>query len=162
MRKAFLALLCVAGLGLPVLADETAPADPSPAAMTFAGQFSDDQLSGMLSRIGARQQPMMALSQLDGAVVAAVFDAEIDRAVAAYGPQWQRNMALAWTGLMTDDEFISLTVEGADSAAAEKYAGLRNEAGQGMQKLSSDLFQQILAEVIQNTIKELGVEGTTQ
>lgn len=124
---------------------------PSEAAMAFAGQFSDDQLSGMLSRIGGGSQAMIELSQLGGTVVAEVFDLQIDAAVAKYGQQWQTNMALAWQPLLTDDEMTSLMSDGADSPYSGKYTELRTEAGQAMQASSQDLFREILGEVITET-----------
>ena len=133
-------------------ADET---EPSQAAMAFVGQFSDDHLSGMLSNIGSRQPRLIALSQLHGQLVAAVFDAEIDKAVAEHGAALQRNMALAWTPLLTDAELESLTRDGAASPYTDKYLALRGEAGAAMQGLSQELFRSILAEVIQNTVEEL-------
>ncbi|MEM6664279.1 MAG: hypothetical protein AAF666_19115 [Pseudomonadota bacterium] len=138
----------------PVAAEE-----PSDAAIAFAGSFSDDQLSGMLSRIGARQPTLIAMSQLHGPLVASVFDAEIDKAVEAHGTAWRRNMALAWDPLLSEGEMLSLTGEGATSPYTEKYLGLRAEAGQAMQGLSQDLFRLILAEVVQNTITELSDLG---
>ena len=154
------AILIALALVLPLAAnaaDQTPPTpeEPSEAAMQFVEGFSDDHLSGMLSRIGARQPPMIALSQLHGQIVAAVFDTEIDEAVAKYGPEWKRNMARAWTALLTDEELASLTADGVASPYTDKYVGLRQDAGQRMQALSQDLFRLILAEVIQNTVKEL-------
>ena len=91
-------------------------------------------------------------------MLAAVFDAEIDKAVVKYGPEWQRNMARAWTPLMTDDELLSLATAGAQSPHTDKYLGLRTQAGQSMQVLSEDLFREILEEVIRNTLAELQPE----
>ena len=124
---------------------------PSETAMAFSGQFSDDQLSGMLSRIGGSSQAMIELSQLDGNVVAEIFDLQIDAAVAKYGQQWQTNMARAWQPLLTDDEMTSLMNEGADSPYSGKYTELRTKAGQAMQASSQDLFREILGEVIAET-----------
>lgn len=158
LRALRFVLVAVLALSLtPALAvDEPAPSE---AAMSFVGQFSDDHLSGMLSRIGATQPPMVAASQLNGALVAVVFDAEIDKAVAQYGPDWQRAMALSWTGLMTDEQFTSLTAEGADSPHTEAYLGLRAEAGQQMQQNAGQLFRKILGEVVENTVSELGADA---
>jgi hypothetical protein len=156
VRKTVLAAAMVLALS-PAWATE-APA-PTEAAMAFVGQFSDDHLSGMLSRVGGSQPAMVAASQLNGALVAAVFDAEIDKAVTAHGPDWQRAMARSWTGLMTDEQFTSLMEQGADSPHAETYLGLRNQAGQKMQANAGELFRQILAQVIENTVKELGAEA---
>jgi hypothetical protein len=133
----------------------TGEADPSPEAMTFVAGFSDDHLSGMLSRIGGRSSTMVALSQVDGALAAAVFDVEIDRAVVKYGPAWQRNLALSWTPLLTSGELSSLTIAGAQSPHTEKYLSLRGAAGQTMQQLSQDLFHEVLTEVVRNTVAEL-------
>lgn len=149
------AVVVVAALAQTVVRAE----EPSQAALNFAGTFSDDQLSGMLSRIGGRSGPMVALSQLNGQLVAEVFDLEINEAVAKYGDQWRRNMALAWEPLLSDDEMISLVVEGADSAHSEKYLGLRSDAGQAMQASSADLFRSILEEVIRNTQARLSAEA---
>ena len=148
-------------LALPVRAADL-PEEPSQAAMTFAAGFSQDQLSGMLSRIGARQPQMMALGQMDGSTLAAVFDVEIARAVEKHGTAWQRNMAIAWTPLLSEDELTSLTVEGAESPHVDKYLGLRDQAGQNMQALSGDLFRAILQEVMQNTINQLAPSESTQ
>lgn len=130
--------------------------DPSAAAVTFVSGFSDDHLSGMLSRIGARQPTLMAIGQLNGGLLASVFDAEIDKAVLVYGDAWRDNMARAWTPLLTDAELTSLTTAGAQSPFTDKYLALRGEAGQTMQVLSSDLFRQILSEVVANTARQLG------
>lgn len=124
---------------------------PSETAMEFAGQFSDEQLSGMLSRIGGGSGAMIEMSQLGGSMVADVFDLQIDAAVEKYGPQWQTNMAQAWSPLLTDEEMASLMAEGAASPYSEKYSGLRAQAGQAMQASSEDLFKEILTEVIAET-----------
>lgn len=159
MLKIWIAALLALALALPAHADD-APTEPSPTAMAFAGQFSDAHLSGMLSRIGARQAPLVALSQLQGELVAAVFDAQIDLAVEKYGPQWQQNMAMSWGGLMTDAELQSLLDGGSQSPFAERYGELTGDAGRQMQVLSGDLFKQILTEVIDATIAELTPEET--
>ena len=162
MRNILIAALAALSLWGAALADEAPATEPSEQALAFVGQFSDNHLSGMLSAVGARQPTMVAASQLNGQLVAVVFDTEIDKAVAARGPEWQRNMAVAWTGLMTDEELASLMADGADSPHAEKYAGLRNTAGQQMQALSADLFREILGEVIANTMEELGADAPSQ
>lgn len=159
MLRIWIAALLALVLALPTQADET-PADPSPTAMAFAGQFSDAHLSGMLSRIGARQAPLVALSQLNGDLVALVFDTQIDLAVDKYGPEWQRNMALSWGGLMEDNELQSLMDAGSQSPFAPRYAELTGDAGRQMQALSGDLFAQILSEVLDATVAELTPEET--
>ena len=157
MRKLMLSGLVAALFALPLTAGAgDAPEAPSEAAMTFAAGFSDNQLAGMLSRIGARQPPLMALGQMDGATLATVFDAEIARAVKKHSGAWQTNMALAWAPLMTDEELASLASSGAESPHVDKYLELRGQAGARMQELSGDLFKQILQEVIGNTLNELG------
>lgn len=159
LKTLFSALLSILLVATPVAADET---DPSMEAMTFVAGFSDDHLSGMLSRIGGRTSVMIALSQLDGGIVAAVFDAEIDRAVVKYGPAWQRNLALAWTPLLTPKELTSLTIAGAQSPHTEKYLSLRGAAGQTMQQLSQELFHEALTEVVKNTATELTPQQPVQ
>lgn len=147
-HKLIIGVLCL------FLACSTASASdeqPSEAALAFAGQFSDEQLSGMLSRIGGGSQAMVELSQVGGSLVAEVFDLQIDAAVAKYGPQWQSNMAMAWQPLLSEAEMASLLAEGADSPYSDKYLGLRTEAGQAMQASSQDLFREILSEVIAET-----------
>ena len=54
------------------------PPQASEAAMAFAGEFADDHLSGMLSRIGGQSEAMRMLSQIDGRLLAA-FDARSTR-----------------------------------------------------------------------------------
>jgi hypothetical protein len=152
-------LLSALLIAAPVAADES---DPSEAAMIFVAGFSDDHLSGMLSRIGGRSSTMAALSQLDGALVAAIFDAEIDAAVVKYGSAWHRNLALAWTPLLTPEELTSLTIAGAQSPHTDKYLSLRAAAGQTMQQLSQELFHEVLSEVIANTVGELTPEQPAQ
>jgi len=159
LRALFAVLLTTIIFTAPVAADDS---DPSEAAMIFVAGFSDDHLSGMLSRIGGRTSTMVALSQLDGALVAAVFDAGIDRAVVKYGPAWQRNLALAWTPLLTPEELSSLTTAGAQSPYTDKYLALRGAAGQSMQQLSQDLFQEALTELVNNTAAELAPEDPPQ
>lgn len=156
MKEILRTFVVLALFALPATAEEPAiPDQPSPAAMAFVRQFSDAHLTAMLTRIGARQEPMVALSQLHGQMLAAVFDAEVARSVEKHGPEWQRNMARAWTGLMTDEELTSLGTDGAASPYSEKYEGLSGTAGKRMQSLSQDLFRGILAETIQNTLKSL-------
>ena len=161
MLKTFIAAFFALLLALPASTADL-PEEPSEAAQTFAAGFSKDQLSGMLSRIGARQPQMVAMGQMDGSTLAAVFDAEIAHAVEKYGAQWQHNMARAWTPLLSEDELNSLTAEAAESPHVEKYLGLREQAGQNMQVLSGDLFKEILQEVVQNTINSLSQTETTQ
>ena len=91
-------------------------------------------------------------------MLAAAFDAEIDAAVARHGDEWARNLALAWDPLLTDDEMGSLVEQGAASPHAERYAAARDEAAAAMAALSQDLFRDILAEVIGNTVRTLGAE----
>ena len=159
LRTLLLAMLIALPAALPTsgFADEKTetPAEPSEAAMAFVGQFSDAHLTGMLTRIGARQPPLVAMSQLHGQLLAAVYDAEVAKAVKKHGPTWQRNMARAWTALMSEEELNSLRTDGAKSPHTEKYKGLRAEAGQRMQVLSQKFFADVLQEVMQNTIDEL-------
>lgn len=154
--------LCLSGLALAQDKVAATPEDPSPEAMTFAAGFSADHLSGMLSRIGARQPAMMALGQGGGAALESIFNLTIDAAVDKYGAQWQRNMALAWTPLLSPEELTSLTMAGAQSPYTEKYLGLRRQAGESMSALSQDLFQDILNEVISDTIKAVVPENPPQ
>ena len=144
------------------VADEktSIPDAPSDAAMAFVGQFSDAHLTGMLKRIGARQPTMVALSQLHGQMLAAIYDSEIEKAVKKHGPLWQTNMARAWTGLMTDAELTSLKADGAASAHTGKYQEMTPKAGARMQEMSAELFRGILAEVIKNTMTALGEDET--
>lgn len=150
VRKLVIVGMLAALLAAPVQAGEI-EADPSPAAMEFVGQFSDDHLSGMLSRIGARTETMMMLGQVNGGLAEEVFNTEIDAAVERHGDEWQRNMALSWMPLMTDEELASLTAEGADSPYADEYVAKRADAGQNMQTRSRELFEEILGEVVANT-----------
>ena len=136
-----------------------AETEPSEAAMTFVGGFSDLHLQGMLQRIGARQPTLVAASTLDGGLLAAIFEAEVAKAVKVHGPAWQRNMALAWTPLLSDAEMSSLATSGAQSPHLDKYLGLRSKAGQAMQASSGDLFKSILAEVVQSTLQQMGETG---
>lgn len=147
----------------PTDAPTDAPATaPSDAAMAFAGGFSDLHLAGMLQRIGARQPAMIAASQIDAQVLVSVFEAEIAEAVRRHGSAWQRNMALAWTPLLSDEEMLSLATAGAQSPHVEKYLALRPKAGAAMQALSGDLFEAILAEVVGNTLATLAGSGGGQ
>ena len=136
------------------------PAEPSEAAMNFVLGFSDTHLTGMLQRIGAQQPILVAASQVNAELLVAVFEAEIAQAVKVYGPDWQRNLALSWTPLLTDDELHSLATQGASSPHTDKYLELRGEAGKTMQSLSEDLFKQILSEVVDKTMKQLGDDGS--
>ncbi|MEM6904374.1 MAG: hypothetical protein AAF568_00630 [Pseudomonadota bacterium] len=161
MRAILAPILVLAALALPAWA-ETAPGptEPSPAAMSFVAGFSDDHLSGMLSRIGGRSEALSVLAQVHGRLTGQVFDQEIDRAVAARGPEWQRNLALAWTPLMSEAELTSLTNAGAQSPHVEKYLDLRGAAGERMQELSGDLFGEILEDVVRATYARLTPEPT--
>ena len=152
--------LCVALLapGAPRAADETVK--PSEAAMNFVLGFSDTHLTGMLQRIGAQQPVLVAASQINAELLVAVFEAEIAQAIKVYGPEWQRNLALSWTPLMTESELRSLSTQGASSPHTDKYLELRGEAGKTMQTLSEDLFKQILSEVVDKTVKQMGSVGT--
>ncbi len=147
------ALLAAVLLGAPVAgADETMP---SPEAMAFAGQFSDAHLGTMLSRIGSRDPRLVAASQIDGQLLAIVLDAQIAEAVETHGDAWQRNMALVWSELLDDDQLASLTAEGAESPHAAAYGENSAEAGQRMQARSGEMFQEILGDVLEQTLAEL-------
>ena len=124
--------------------------------MNFVIGFSDTHLTGMLQRIGAQQPMLVAASQINSELLVAVFEAEIAQALKVYGPQWQRNLALSWTPLLSDEELHSLTTDGASSPHTDKYLELRGQAGKTMQGLSQDLFKQILSEVVDKTMKQLG------
>ena len=137
--------------------DTTAPSD---SAMTFVGQFSDDHLSGMLSRLGGRSKVFIGLAQAHGEIVGRVLDLAVEDAVRKYGPQWQQNMAQAWMPLLTDEEFDSLRNAGAQSPHTEKYLELRTTAGQSMQASSQELFQTIMAEVMEQT--RTALKGKTE
>ncbi len=152
-------ILAVAIAVMPAAADET-PKEPTTAAMTFVGGFSNDHLSGMLSRFGARDARLAAMSQINGSMVALTLDAAIADAVRAHGPAWQRNLALSWTPLMNDEELTSLTTAGAQSPHVDKYLELRETAGQSMQTLSQDLFREILGEVLDATLSALSEAET--
>lgn len=153
-------LAAVAALAIALVLTPAAPRaeEPSAAALEFVGLFSDRHLSGMLSRIGARQPQMLMLGQAGGRLTETVFNDQIDMAVAKYGDAWQRNMALSWDGLLDDEAFASLTAEGAESPYQAQYLSLRGAAGQAMQGLSQDLFRDILAEVIDETSQVLTVD----
>ncbi|MEL7153925.1 MAG: hypothetical protein AAFN51_09095 [Pseudomonadota bacterium] len=130
---------------------------PSEAAMTFVGQFSDDHLSGMLSRRGGQSTIFIGLVQAHGQIVDRVLELAISDAVRKYGPEWQANMAAAWDPLMTEAELESLTLAGAQSPYTDKYLELRSTAGQSMQASSQDLFKQIMVEVLGEVQKSLEV-----
>ena len=156
VRKTMTAMMMVAALaGMPAPAFSQADA-PTEAAMNFVAGFSDTHLTGMLQRIGARQEIMISLSTVSGELLVAVFEAEIAQAVKVHGPKWQENLARSWVPLLTEEELTSLTVEGAQSPYTEKYLELRAQAGQSMQALSGDLFKEVLSEVIAKTVKQIG------
>jgi len=142
-------------LAPPVVADETPAAEPSEAALTFVAGFSDDHLSGMLSRFGGRDPRLASMAQVDGQAVAVTLDTAIAEAVRDNSDAWKRNMALAWTPLMSDAELTSLSTAGAQSPHVDKYLELRDEAGQSMQALSQDLFRGILEGVLEATVATL-------
>ncbi len=154
------AIAMCAALLLPVASKASEePKEPSQAAMDFVLGFSDTHLTGMLQRIGAQQPVLVAASQVNAELLVAVFEAEIAQALKVYGPQWQRNLAISWTPLLTDDELHSLASQGASSPHTEKYLELRGEAGKTMQSLSQDLFKQVLSEVVDKTVKQMGEFG---
>lgn len=124
--------------------------------MTFVLGFSDTHLTGMLQRIGSQQPVLVAASQVNSQLLVAVFESEIAQALKVYGPEWQRNLALSWTPLLTEDELHSLATQGAGSPYTDKYLELRSEAGKTMQSLSQDLFKQILSEVVDKTMQQMG------
>lgn len=132
----------------PATASERAPSD---AAVHFAAGFSDEHLAGLLGNIGGRSELMAALFERHGEPVAVAFNAEIGEAVIKYRAAWKHNLALAWTPLLTDEELLSLSFTGAASPHLDKYLSLRTAAGETMQRLSSALLDEILAEVIQQT-----------
>lgn len=158
MTRAAAALLALllACLGTAAGAEAAAgPPQPSEAALAFVEEFSDDHLSGMLSRIGGQSEAMRTLSQIDGRLLAATFDAEIDAAVARHGDEWARNLALAWSPLLTESEMASLVDRGAASPHADTYREAREAASARMADLSRDLFAQILQEVVAATLAAL-------
>ena len=112
----------------------------------------------MLSRIGMQNVALRALAEFDGPAVATAFDAQIDAAVRQYSGQWAHNLALAWDPLLTDAEMASLLDEGAGSPYAEKYVAGREAAAASMSELSSELFGQILQEVVTATVVTLTPE----
>ena len=129
--------------------------EPSDAALTFVAGFSDQHLAGMLSRLGARSPALAAFAQVNGTLTEATFDGHVSAAVKEHGPAWRRNLALAWTPLLSEEELTSLTNAGAQSPFADKYLDLRDEAGQSMQSLSEDLFREILTDVLADTVRDL-------
>ncbi|MEM7505987.1 MAG: hypothetical protein AAF415_04520 [Pseudomonadota bacterium] len=154
IRRPFALLLCLA-IGAFGPATLAAAEEPSPAAVAFVTGFSDDHLAGMLSRIGSRSPVLASFAQIDGRMTAQAFDANIAKAVHAHGAEWRHNMALSWTPLLNEEELTSLTNAGAQSPYTDKYLELRGDAGVKMQSLSNDFFQQILREVIDNTVADL-------
>ncbi|MEO1491881.1 MAG: hypothetical protein AAFV19_06985 [Pseudomonadota bacterium] len=154
-KTALYALLALALSTWAVPANEASSTEPSPAAMNFVAGFSDDHLAGMLSRFGGRDPRLALLAQVNGQAVALTLDAAIADAVRDNSAAWQRNMALAWTPLMSDDELTSLANAGAQSPHVDKYLELRGDAGQSMQILSQDLFRTILEDVLETTIAVL-------
>ena len=140
----------------PVHASETDT--PSEAAMTFVGQFSDNHLSGMLSRLGGRSKVFIGLVQAHGQIVDRVLELAVADAVRAYGAEWQTNMAAAWDPLLSEEELTSLTTAGAQSPHTDKYLELRGQAGEAMQTSSQDLFEKIMAEVMGDVQAALKVD----
>lgn len=158
MHRFAAALFAAALMAAPAAAQQAE--EPGPAALAFARQFSDDHLSGMLSRIGGRSEALRALAEFDGQVVATVFDAQIDAAVRQYGDEWARNMALAWAPLLSEAEMASLVEQAAKSPFADKYVASREAAAAAMAERSADLFGQVLQEVVADTIATLTPEAT--
>lgn len=159
MHKLLLATTLSAMLVFPAIAADDSKA-PSESAMVFVGQFSNDHLSGMLSRLGGRSKVFIGLAQAHGEIVGRVLELAINDAVLKHGPQWQTNMATAWDPLLTDEEFDSLRNAGAQSPHTDKYLELRSEAGQTMQASSQELFQEIMAEVMSDV--QAALESTNE
>lgn len=169
MRSVALALLLVAATApaaaqAPAEPPAEAPAaaprnEPSDTAMTFAGEFAGDHLSGMLSRIGAQSEALRALARFDGPTVATVFDAQIDAAVRRHRDTWARNLALAWSPLLSEGEMRSLAEQGAESPHAATYVENREAAAAAMARLSGELFAGILQEVVAATVETLVPEA---
>ena len=131
------------------------PAQPSAAALAFAEELAGPHLSGMLARIAAGTQVMRALGELDGPAVATVLTAQIDAAVRRHRDDWARELAVAWSPLLSDAEMRSLAAEGQDSPHADSYSANRDAAAARMAELSQGLFQSILGEVVARTVRQL-------
>jgi hypothetical protein len=150
------ALLC-ALLAAP--SAKAAEGDPAPEAVAFVAGFADDLFAGMLAQFGMQAPELAALAEVHGHErVAKFFQAEIVRAVGKYGAIWRRNLALAWTPLLTAAELESLTTIGSQSPYLDKYMGLRVTAGGAMQELSSELLQTALREVVENTVARIAAQ----
>jgi hypothetical protein len=144
-----LAVLVATQITAPATAAEQTPSD---AAVRFVIGFSDDHFAGLLGNVGGRSEIMAALFERHGEPVTDAFNAAIGKAVTKHRAAWQHNLALVWTPLLTEDELVSLTLTGADSPHLEKYLSLRAIAGEDMRQLSAALFDEALAEVIEQTV----------
>jgi len=157
MRDAILALMLCVLLASPQA--KAADPDPAPEAVTFVAGFADDLFAGMLVQFGMQAPELAARAEVHGdEAVAKVFQAEIVRAVDKYGADWRRNLALAWTPLLTGEELESLATLGSQSPYLDKYMGLRSTAGETMRELSAELLQTALDEVVQNTAAQVAAQ----
>lgn len=157
MRSAMVAALLCALLAAPPA--QAAQADPAPEAVAFVAGFADEIFAGMLVQFGMQAPELAEKAEIHGdEAVAKVFQAEITQAVGKYGAEWRRNLALAWTPLMTGEELESLATLGSQSPYLDKYMGLRGTAGGAMQELSAELLQTALEEVVRNTARRMAAQ----
>jgi hypothetical protein len=79
---------------------------------------------------------------------------ELAITVPRYQDQWDRNLAKAWTPLMTSSEFDSVAAEKQKSPYAAKFLSLQNQAGAAMKADSEKLLVTVMAEALNRAFEK--------
>ena len=79
---------------------------------------------------------------------------ELSITVPKYQDEWNRNLAQAYSGLLTSEEFESLAVLKQQSPYMQKFLAARVKAGTAMQAKSKDLLIKVVSEALNSSFRK--------
>jgi hypothetical protein len=79
---------------------------------------------------------------------------EIHKALPAYQPKWDSNLASIYAKHFSSEELRSLAAEGQRSPYRSQFAATHAEISVEMQKLSTSLLEQLVTEALTNAYRE--------
>lgn len=83
-----------------------------------------------------------------------VLKEELSITVPKYQDEWNRNLAQAYSGLLTPEEFESLAVLKQQSPYMQKFLAARVKAGTAMQAKSKDLLIKVVSEALNSSFRK--------
>jgi hypothetical protein len=78
---------------------------------------------------------------------------EVKKLIPSYQPQWNKNLANAYSSHLSQQEIHSIALDGKKSPYADKLRDVQNAVGTDMQKASTQILSELATNALINAVK---------